>query len=435
MKKKIIQFVGRVMLFVLRQVDRVFTGSVTALSVEEENRDPYKYWGILRTRGSILRSYTNRGWVVLGFEEAQALFKDSRFGSDIRKNKFLSRMMRIAADGRKVSFLDDPTMLNLDPPDHTRLRKLAQQGFLHKYVMSMEPRIESIVQGCLDRYDPESGRYDIVEQLARPVPAIVIAEMLGLPEQDLDRFQDMSNRLLGLTAIGNDELMDAGAVANDEMVDYLKVVIDEKRKVPGQDLMSRLIQAEEEGDRLSPEEMYSTCILLLVAGHETTTRLISNGMYVLLQHRNQFEMLKKDPGLMPNAVEEMLRFEPPVQLMPRFAKEDVEFYGKKISKDQLIAPIIASANRDPSANENPDVFDITRENITHVSFGHGIHLCLGLNLARLEAKVVFNMLLERFPDMTLAEQELVWTPIPLVRGMGNLIVDTNEVAASTRTAA
>jgi cytochrome P450 len=265
------------------------------------------------------------------------------------------------------------------------------------------------------------------------LPAVVIAEMLGLPEADLPRFQDMSNRLLGLTALGNEALMQAGAIANDELEDYFKQAIEEKRKSPGQDLLSRLIEAEAEGDRLSPEEMYSTCVLLLVAGHETTTRLISNGMYTLLQHPAQLELLRRDPSLIPNAIEEMLRYEPPVQLLARFARSDMEFFGKKIKKNQMILPIIGSANRDPRANENPDVFDVTRKNIKHVSFGHGIHLCLGLNLARLEAKVAINALLKRFPAMTLADQEIVWTNIPLVRGMEHLLLDV-EGAARTEAA-
>jgi cytochrome P450 len=325
-------------------------------------------------------------------------------------------------------------MINRDPPDHTRLRKLVQQGFLHKYIQSLEPRIESIVARCLDSYDSESGQFDILEQLARPLPAIVIAEMLGLPEKDMPMFQEMSGRLLGLTALGNDALMQAGAAANDQLEEYFKTVIEEKRKSPGQDLMSRLIAVEEEGDRLSAVEMYSTCVLLLVAGHETTTRLISNGMYTLLAHPEQLELLKRDPSLMPNAIEEMLRYEPPVQFMARFAQTDMEFFGKKIRKNQMILPIIGSANRDPKANENPDVFDVTRENIRHISFGHGIHLCLGLNLARLEAKVAINALLKHFPEMTLADQEIVWTNIPLVRGMENLLIDVEERNARTKAA-
>jgi len=432
--KKVLQNVAGFGLSVLRRLDRVLYGSISPLSQTESNRDPYEAYRNSLSHGPVLRSLSNRGWLVFGFEEAQALFLDTRFSSDVRTNKFISRLVRAAAGGGRVSLLDDPNMVNRDPPDHTRLRKLVQQGFLHKYVQSMEPRIASIVAKCLDSYDPQTGQFDILEQLARPLPAIVIAEMLGLPEKDLPRFQELSNRLLGLTALGNDELMQAGARANDQLEDYFKEVIEAKRQSPGQDLISRLIEAEEEGDRLSTQEMYSTCVLLLVAGHETTTRLISNGMYTLLQHPDQLALLKRDPSLMPNAIEEMLRYEPPVQLMARFASSDLEFFGKKIRKNQMVLPIIGSANRDPKANENPNVFDVTRKDIKHVSFGHGIHLCLGLNLARLEARVAINALLERFPQMTLADQEIVWTNIPLVRGMENLLIDANEPAARSEAA-
>lgn len=435
MKRKLILAIGQIAFYILRKVDYYISGSNTGISPEEEVRDPYAVWRILRAKGNILRSYTNRGWLVLGFEEAQQLFKDSRFGSDARKNRFISGAMRAASPDGKVPFLDNPTMLNLDPPDHTRIRKLVNHGFGHKYIVSLEPRIAEIVGACLDTYDPEKGQFDIVHQLAKPLPAIVIAELLGLPEDDHSRFQKLSNDLLGLTAIGDDEAMRAGTLANEELVKYFEEVIEEKRKLPSQDLISRLIEAEEEGDRLTAEEMYSTCVLMLVAGHETTTRLISNGVHLLLQNPDQLELLKKDPELAQNAVEEMLRYEPPVQLMPRYALDDVEFFGKKIKKNQLIAPIIASANRDPAANPNPDVFDITRKDIKHVSFGYGIHLCLGLNLARLEARIAFNLLLQRFPNITLAEQELVWTPIPLIRGMDNLIVNMNEGGAVERSAA
>jgi cytochrome P450 len=431
---KLFQMFAGALMAILRQVDKLVYGTESPLSQGDVNRDPYEAYKTGLSQGPLLRSLANQGWLVMGFEEVQALFLDPRFSSDIRTNKFISRVIKAAAGGRRVPLLDDPTMINRDPPDHTRLRKLVQQGFLHKYIQSLEPRIESIVARCLDSYDSESGQFDILEQLARPLPAIVIAEMLGLPEKDMPMFQEMSGRLLGLTALGNDALMQAGAAANDQLEEYFKTVIEEKRKSPGQDLMSRLIAVEEEGDRLSAVEMYSTCVLLLVAGHETTTRLISNGMYTLLAHPEQLELLKRDPSLMPNAIEEMLRYEPPVQFMARFAQTDMEFFGKKIRKNQMILPIIGSANRDPKANENPDVFDVTRENIRHISFGHGIHLCLGLNLARLEAKVAINALLKHFPEMTLADQEIVWTNIPLVRGMENLLIDVEERNARTKAA-
>ncbi len=428
MKRKLLLALGQVAFFVLRIADRLITGSNHGIPIEEDLRDPYRGWNMLRNKAKVLRTYTNRGWMVLGFEEAQQLFLDPRFSSDIRRNKFLTRTIKAASPDGRVPFIDNPTMLQLDAPDHTRLRKLVTHGFNHKYILSMEPRIAEILDRCLADYDEGSGQYDIVDQLAKPLPAIVIAELLGLPAADLDKFQDMSNRLLGVTAIGDDEKMEEGAIASEQLNEYFKEVIEVKRASPGQDLIARLIAAEEEGDRLTSEEMYSTCVLLLVAGHETTTRLISNGLYTLLQHPDQFELLKRDRELMPNAIEEMLRYEPPVQLMPRYAHEDIEYHGKKVKAGQLVVPVIAAANRDPAANENPDVFDVTRKDIKHVSFGYGPHLCLGLNLARLEAKVAFNRLFDRFPNMTLAEQEIEWTPIPLVRGMENLLVNINEEA-------
>jgi cytochrome P450 len=426
MKRKLLQAIGQLVMAILRKADYFITGSNTGISIEEERKDPYSVYKILRSRGRILRSYTNRGWMVVGFDEAQELFLDSRFGSDLRTNKPLSRMIRLAADGKKVSFLDDPAMLNLDPPDHTRLRKLATHGFLHKHILSLEPRVTEIVDRCLESYDTQSGTFNIVTQIAKPLPAIVIAELLGLPESDLTRFQKLSIDLLGLTALGDDKQMERGAKANEDLISYFSGIIDDKRRNPDQALISRLIAAEEEGDRLSAEELYSTAILLLIAGHETTTRLISNGIYTLLQHPEQLALLRDNPDLAENAIEEMLRFEPPIQFVVRFAREDLTFHGKKIKKNQLVAPIILSANRDPAANDNPDVFDIERDNIKHVSFGYGIHLCLGMTLARLEGRIAINKLLQRFPDMTLADQPLEWSSLMLIRGLENLIIETND---------
>ena len=179
MKKKLLQFLGLAAIRCLQFLDRFVTGSHAGIPFEEDIRDPYRAFNILRERGHILRSLTYRGWMVLGFEEAQSLFTDPRFGSDLRKNSFLTKTLRLAAEGRRVSFIDNPTMLNMDPPDHTRLRKLVNHGFGHKFIMSLEPRIEEIVDRCLASYDPTTGQYDIMEQLARPLPVIVIAELLG----------------------------------------------------------------------------------------------------------------------------------------------------------------------------------------------------------------------------------------------------------------
>jgi len=433
MKKKLLQGISQSIMFLLSRADAYFSGSVSGMSSEEIKNDPYKDYGILRSRGKVLRTYRNRGWLALGFEEVQSLFQDPRFGADMRKNGFVVNMLRMAAAGKPVSFLDSPTMLNLDPPDHTRLRKLVTKGFVQKTILALEPRIEFIIKNCLDSYDAASGQFDVMQQLAQPLPVIVIAELLGLPKKDLKRFQELSEDLLGLTALGNDELMDAGAIANAELVSYFEGVIAHKRQHPDQDMISRLIEAEEEGDRLNAEELNSTCVVLLIAGHETTARLIGNGIHLLLQHPDQMELLRQDPSLMPNAIEEILRFEPPVQFMVRFALEDVNFFGKVIKKNQLIMPVIASANRDPLMNSNPEKFDIARQEINHVSFGYGIHLCLGMTLARLEGRLAIQLLLERFSHMSLAEQEIEWSSIPMVRGMESLVINTGETQESEAT--
>jgi len=424
MKARIVRAAGAGTLHLFRWADRNLNGRDLGLNSSDNQQNPYAELNRIRTSGPVLRSFANRGWVILGFDEVQAAFKDTRFGSDLRQNKFLSTLIRATADGKEVPMLDNPSMLNLDAPAHTRLRKLVSRGFLHKYIQSLEPAISRIVARCLDGIDPTRDSFDLVADLAQPLPAIVIAEMLGLPEGDRAQFHIWSNELLGLTLIEDPNKMTSGTRANVKLVDYFAGVIEHKRRSPGQDLIGQLIAAEEEGHRLTADEMYATCVLLLTAGHETTTRLIANGMYTLLlpQHVDQLMMLQQDPTLAANAIEEMLRFEPPMQLMPRVASQDIEFCGQRIKKNQLLLLSIAGANRDEAANDNPNAFDITRESIKHISFGHGIHLCLGLSLARL----AINALLARFPQMTLADAPVVWTNNQLVRGMENLQVSINQ---------
>lgn len=428
LKTRIFQFVSKNVLVILRTLDHHVHGSDSGRSVDEVRQDPYLGFRLAREHGPVLRSYANRGWIVVGFEAAQAIFKDPRFGSDMRRNRWLVKLLRTGANGRAVPPLDNPSMLTLDAPDHTRLRKLASRGFLNKYIQSLQPQIEAIVERCLAGIDDGAERFDVIEQLASPLPAIVIAEMLGLPEADRKQFQAWSNDLLGITNIDQPELIESAGIAGEELQAYLTSMVEQKRYQPGEDFISQLIAAEEEGDRLSAEEMYSTCALLLSAGHETTTRLIGNGMYLLLKHPEQLKLLRNDRSLMDNAIEEVLRFEPPVQFMPRFATEDIEFYGKKVKKNQLLLVIIACANRDEVANPNGEVFDITRESVKHVSFGHGIHLCLGMALARLEARIVFKAILDRFPNMGMGSQDVTWSNNMFVRGVERLVVECGETA-------
>ena len=339
-------------------------------------------------------------------------------------NTRLSRSAQLSGEqGRAVSFLDNPTMLNLDPPDHTRLRKLASYGFIHKSILALEPRIVELVDRYLDSVSADSGQFDVVETLAKPLPVRVIAELLGLPEEDVPRFQKLSREFLGITAIGNGELMDIGAAAATELIQYFDKVIANKRQHPGNDLISELLEVEEDGHRFSTEELNSACIVLLIAGHETTTHLIGNGMYLLLRHPEQMQKLRDNPGLILNAIEGMLRFEPPVQFTVRTALEDVELSNRKIKQGQLVMAVIASANRDPDQYVNPDCFDVAREDVNHVAFGYGIHLCLGMSLARLESKVVIERLLSRYSEMRLAKQDIEFVQVPLNRGRQRLLID------------
>jgi cytochrome P450 len=422
LKTRAFQLSSRAALAVLRRMDIHISGSNAGRPIEVARLDPYTGFAILRKRGPVLRSYASRGWVAVGFDAVKDAFKDPRFSNDVRKNRFLVRVLSAAGGGNPVPTLDNPSMVTLDAPDHTRLRKLVSHGFSQKYIRSLEPMIRDIVDECLAGLDESSHPFDIIERLARPLPAIVIAEMLGLPKSDREQFQAWSNDLLGLTAIDNPKLITRAAAANAEVIDYLKGIIDRKRNDPDGGFISQLIAAEEEGDRLTAAEMVSTCALLLSAGHETTTRLIANGLYLLLSHPRQWTLLRGDRTLMDNAIEEMLRFEPPVQFMVRFALEDLDFYGKRIKKNQLLLLLIGSANRDEVANPNADVFDITRDKVQHVGFGHGPHLCIGLALARLEARVAFNAVLDRFPDLSLTDEPVVWSQHALVRGVDRMLV-------------
>jgi cytochrome P450 len=307
LKYRVFRFVSGVALAVLRLADRYISGSNMGRSLEEARRDPHTGYAHLRKLGPVVRTYASRGWLVVGWDAVKAASRDPRFGNDMRKNRFLSRVMRAAADGRPVPVLDTPSMVVLDPPDHTRLRKLVSHGFSNRYVQSLAPGIERIVDECLAGLTEPEGRFDFIERVARPLPAIVIAEMLGLPESDRMQFRDWAERMLGISAIGEPERVSEAMGANLELVDYLKDIIAQKRAQPDESIISQLIAAEEEGDRLTAEEMYSTCSLLLNAGHVTTTSLLGSGLWLLLSHPDQLQKLRADRSLMENAIEEMLR--------------------------------------------------------------------------------------------------------------------------------
>ncbi|MEM7019258.1 MAG: cytochrome P450 [Pseudomonadota bacterium] len=413
-------------LWVFIRIDYYFTKSRVSVSDHKQFADPYSVYNTLRERGAILRSYSNNGWMILGYKEVEELFKDRRLSNDVKHNAFFTRLLDSASGDLPFPLIENPTIVQADPPDHTRLRKLVVKGFAHKYVQSLAPKIEHLVDELLQEIPDGATQVDITSALTKPLPAIVIAEMMGVPVHERHYFEQWSEAFVGFAVLDKPEGIRVAAQGWQDMRQYLETLVETKRSNPGEDLISHLIAAEEEHDKLSLEEIYSTCIVLLVAGHETTTRLIGNCLYLLLQHPKQMDMARQDEALLMNAVEETLRYEPPLQYTVRFITESFEFGQHQFKHNQTALVSIAAANRDPEINNNPDTFDITRNNIKHFSFGHGIHLCLGMSLARLETKIALQKLFTRFPEMRLAQDTPDWEPNPMFRGLQTLIVRTSR---------
>jgi pimeloyl-[acyl-carrier protein] synthase len=388
-------------------------------------RNPYPYHDALREKRPIHFSPAINAFWVTRFDWVQEILRDKRFGADVRKHpKRLERVTQHMDEERLENF-NHPSMLDLDPPDHTRIRRLASQGFINRFIQSLEPRIRVIVDECLTATANQSV-IDFVDVVAKPLPAIVIAEMMGLPKKDHDQFQRWSEDLIDGTGTNDTDRLEASQQASRSLRHYFKTIIASKRNSSDEDLITLLIGAEEGDDTLSEIELYNTCLLLLVAGHETTTRLIGNGLYLLLAQPEQLSKLQSDPSLIPNAVEEMLRYEPPVQATRRFVMEDIEFHGTQFKKGELIFLSIAGSNRDRTANKDPGTFDVSRENVKQISFGYGIHLCLGIALARLEARVTFEEILSRYPTLSLADEEPAWGTNPFFRGLEHLNVRVED---------
>jgi|TARA_B100001094_G_scaffold109597_2_gene105559 cytochrome P450 len=392
-------------------------------------KNPYKTYNSMRAHKPILFSQTTRLHWVTKMEFAQEMLRDKRFSVDDRKYPIAEkRRKEFKKAGREIMLeqFENPSMLKLDPPDHSRIRKLVQYGFTNRYITSLEPEIKKVVDDCLEKVHNQDS-FDLIDDLAKPLPAIVIAKMMGLPNEDLDQFQAWSESLLlGVGGIGTSkEDIKKSGDAYESLIRYFEKIILSRKDEPGDDFIGKLIQAEEEGDKLNIKEMYGTCLLLLIAGHETTTRLIGNGLFTLLNHPDQFLLLKNNYDLIPNAIEEMLRYEPPVHATVRFAHDDMAYAGKDYKRGTAFAVSIAGANRDPEANKNPNLFDISRQEIKHISFGYGPHMCIGASLARIESRIAFETLFERFSKLELLDENPLWGKNLIFRGFDNLKLRTN----------
>lgn len=343
-------------------------------------------------------------WVAFRHEDVAAILKDPRFLKDMNKIAPPEEKRQVDKGNASVGELVDwmknmPNMLTVDPPDHTRLRRLASKAFTPHMIESLRPRIQQIADELLDRVK-DQGKMDLIADFAYPLPIIVISEMLGIPAADRDRFRDWTHKL-GKAALDPTQA-EAVRAALEEFTRYIQTLLTEKRKHPGQDVTSGLVQAYDEGDKLSENELLSTIWLLITAGHETTVNLIANGVLALLRHPEQMCLLRSDPALLPSAVEELLRYAGPILITNRLAGEDITMHGKEIRKGEIILISLAGANVDPHHFSNPESMDITRKENEHLAFGKGIHLCLGAPLARLEGQIAFGTLLRRLPELRLA---------------------------------
>ncbi|MFJ4824848.1 cytochrome P450 [Streptomyces bacillaris] len=375
--------------------------------------NPYPYYAKLRAEGPVHTVRTEqmeRIWLIVGYEEARAALADQRFGKDWRATG------RWADEVNPIS----SNMLELDAPHHTRLRRLVAREFTPRRIEALRPRVTEITTELLDAMVP-AGSADLVDALAFPLPMTVICELLGVPDIDRDAFRALSSAIVTPTPAQREAADPVGA-----MSDYLIQLIEEKRSSPGDDLMSALIRTRDEGgDGLSGEELVGMAFVLLVAGHETTVNLISNGARALLDHPDQLALLRADPGLLEGAVEEMLRYDGPVETATfRFTREEITVGPTVIPYDEPVLVALASGGRDPEKFTDPDTFDIRRAPQGHLAFGHGAHYCLGAPLARMEARIAIGALLERCPELARdpAGGEPEWLPGLLMRGVRRLPV-------------
>ena len=366
--------------------------------------NPYPMYKALQEEAPWYWSEMFEAWVLTRYDDVDAVLNHPRFSAD--RSQARGRMAEMMRQRQSEAedfgiFSRVQTMLTSDPPEHTRLRKLVSKAFTPKAVENLRPRIQEIVDELLDQRRRTRSEFDLVEELAYPMPVIVIAEMLGVPAKDRARFKHWSDNVVATLGgpFTAPEVMSAAQQSLVELVEYLQDFIKERRASPREDLISGLVAAEERGDVLSEEEILATTILLLIAGNETTTNLISNSVYTLLNNRDQWDILRNEPDVMPSAIEELLRFCGPVQLTGRVAMEDLEINGHKVEEGTPCTTLLGAANRDPAKFPDPDRFDVRRNPKDHVGLGDGIHFCLGAPLARAEAAIAIGELIKRFPDL------------------------------------
>jgi cytochrome P450 len=369
--------------------------------------DPYAVFARLREQDPVHWSPRHKAWIVTRYADVEAALTDARLSSD-RVRPVLERARETGGESSATEILDimKSWMVVSDPPQHTRLRKLAAGAFKAQRISALADDIRALVHGFIDDF-VASGERDLIHHVAYPLPATVIASMMGVPVDERDLFRAWSDEL-ALVAFGaggeaRDDRHERALAGLREMFAYLQRLVDEARANPGDDMISALAAPVDDGDRLDDDELLSMLALLLFAGHETTINATANGVLALLEHPEQLALLESDPDLMPRAVEELLRFDGPIKVLHRHVVEDLELGGHQIRAGDRVFLSLSGANRDPERFTDADAIDITRHPNRHVAFGRGIHACIGAQLARMEMRYNLEGIVERLPDLRLAE--------------------------------
>ncbi len=391
----------------------------TNLLAPELVEDPYPFFHRLRREDPVHWNTRHRAWLVTRYDDVERGARDPRLSAD-RVSTFVAA--KRSEDTRE---LYDPIerllgnwMVFQDPPTHGRLRKLVHQAFTLRGLEALEPMIDSVVHEEIARFRAAGGG-NFIEEVAAPIPAIVIARLLGVPEKDHDRFRHWSDEVMTLVFANVDdprrhERAHVGLLALER---YFRALLDDRLATPRTDLLTALARAEEAGDRLSSDEVIATCILLLFAGHETTTSLLGTGLLALLRNPDEWRALRDDPALAASAVEEFLRYDGPQKVMMRFVADDLELRGKRLRRGERVLLIGAAANRDPEVFPDPDRLDLDRSPNEHLGFGYGIHYCLGAPLARMEGRLAFAAIARELPDVRLAGPAPEWHRTIVSRGL------------------
>jgi pimeloyl-[acyl-carrier protein] synthase len=380
-------------------------------------RDPYPTWRRMRERGPLVRMRLLGAWVATRHADVERVLRDPAFSTN-RDDLYFMQVFRRASEGSPAfrNFVEN-NLLMIDGKRHARLRGLVSRAFTPRRVQALLPRIEAVAEEILERAAAAGDEMDVVRDLAQPLPGRVIGELLGVPAEDHEALCHWSDEAVELLdPLSGREGLEPPRRASESLAVYFRQLLQERRRAPRDDLLSAMLAAEEGGDRLDEGELLALCSLVLVAGHETTTNLIANAILLLLRHPGERKRLQDDLSLLPSAVEECLRYEPPIQLTDRAVAEPCELGGVALRPGWLVVAGIAAANRDPERYPEPDRFDIGRGETHHLAFGLGNHFCLGASLARLEARVALGAFLRRFPDFTGDPEPPGWKRSIVLRG-------------------